>query len=659
MKIKQFRFFLVFFVSGLLSLESLQAQYDEKYRPQFHFSPKKGWIGDPDGLIFSEGTYHLFWWGHAISKDLVHWEELPYPMKGDDRSFSYFSGSAVVDKYNTAGFGANSMIAIYTMHRRGDSLPETQGLSVSSDRINYDFYKDNPVLDVRKIFFRDPQVFWHGPTGKWVMAVTVPDMHKIHFYSSKNLKDWIYLSEFGDLGPRSAFWECPDLFELNVEGDSTQKKWVLLIGQGPNRVQYFIGSFDGKQFKADDATIAYLKEGKGIPGVVFASFDGLNYGDWKKSGTAFGSRPDYADSIVRIGRGDASSSWNSDTAKGTLTSQPFIIKHNAINFLIAGGNHPGQTCINLLINNKVVRTASGNNSSLLKWEGWDVSEFQGSKAVLQIVDNYSGSDWGHIRIDHIMFSKIAQQQKLQHALWLDYGTDFYATRSYRYLDSIKPKPTFLGWLGNWEYARNVPSEWGKGFESVPREIELKVFPEGIRLVQAPIAALKGLRKEAVQFTNRRINGVTDIQEFKPSKNTYEIEAVFNTNSRSKFGFNLLVGEGRKLVLSYDPKISSLCIDRSNCTDFISNKDFTKKFATKMYAPVESEGNLLKIHILVDQSSIEVFTNSGKMVLSAVTYPSPEQTGLQLFSEIGETQLVSFKGWELSSIWNKSNLTKSN
>jgi sucrose-6-phosphate hydrolase SacC (GH32 family) len=249
-----------------------------------------------------------------------------------------------------------------------------------------------------------------------------------------------------------------------------------------------------------------------------------------------------------------------------------------------------------------------------------------------------------------MFSNTVQQQKLQHALWLDYGTDFYATRSYRYLDSVKPKPTFLGWLGNWEYARNAPSEWGKGFQSLPREIELKKFPEGIRLIQTPIDALKTLRKDLVLFTDRVINGVIDIPEFKPSKNTYEIEAVFNTDSRSMFGFNLLVGEGRKLVLSYDPKTSSFCVDRSNCTDFVSNADFTTNFATRMFAPVEPEGNQLKIHLLVDQSSIEVFTNQGKVVLSAVTYPSPSQLGVQLFSEKGKTQLVSFKGWELSSIW---------
>ncbi|MFC0772404.1 glycoside hydrolase family 32 protein [Terrimonas alba] len=626
------------------------AQYDEKYRPQFHFSPRSGWIGDPDGLVYSEGKYHLFWWGHAVSEDLVHWKELPYPMQGGDGSFSYFSGSVVVDKENTSGFGTNSMIAVYTMHKRGDSLPETQGLSVSNDQVNFHFYKSNPVLDVKKIFFRDPQIFWYAPTNKWIMVVTVPDQHRIHFYSSGNLKDWIYLSEFGDLGARSAFWECPDLFELDVDGKAGQKKWVLMIGQGPNRVQYFMGSFNGKKFIPDEATISYLNEGKGMQGTVFEDFNDAQYTGWKIAGTAFGTGPNRSDTIVRLGEGNASSSRESDRARGTLTSAPFIINKNAINFLVAGGDHPGRTCINLVVSNSIVRTATGGNSSIMKWEGWDVSEFIGQKATIQIVDNYGGEDWGHIDIDHIVFSNIAQQQKLQHALWLDYGTDFYATRSWRDIDNKGIAPVFLGWLGNWQYARNVPSQWGKGFESVPREIALKTFPEGVRLIQAPVDALKKLRGNSVEFSNRLIKGNVDLLEFKPLKNTYEIEAIFNTNLQAAFGVNLLVGDGRKLVIKYDPKSSSLCIDRSNCTDFISNPDFTEKFATKMFAPVEQENNRVKLRILVDQSSVEVFTNDGKIVLSVLTYPSESQTGIQLFSEKGQAELLNFKAWELSSIW---------
>jgi fructan beta-fructosidase len=650
MKSTCFLQFILFFICSI-SVSQSHSQYDEKYRPQFHFSPKTGWIGDPDGLIYHEGKYHLFWWGHAVSKDLVHWEELPYPMKGGDRSFSYFSGSMVVDKDNTTGFGANSMIAIYTMHRRGDSLPETQGLSVSNDQSNFDFYKGNPVLDVKKVFFRDPQVFWHEPTKKWVAVVTVPDMHRIHIYSSHNLKDWIYMSEFGDLGPRSSFWECPDLFELNVDGDPTKKKWVMLIGQGPNRVQYFVGSFDGKRFRPDQETAAFLKDGIGLPGKVFESFDAINYGNWKISGEAFGKSPDHADSIVRIGLGDACSLNGGDFKKGTLTSTGFTIIEPVINFLIAGGNHPDTTCINLIVNNKVVRTSTGTNSDLLKWDGWDVSEFIGKKAIIQIVDNYAGSNKGYIRIDHILFSRVLQPQGLQHGLWLDHGTDFYATRSYRFPDG-QYKPLFLGWMGNWEYANSVPSQWGKGFESVPREIALKKFPEGIRLVQNPITALQKLRKDSVTFFNRVISGTVDVPEFKPVRNTYEIEAVFSTDSHSVFGFNLLVGEGRKLIITYNPRTSSICVDRTNCSDYTGNDNFTKKFPAKAFAPVEAENGQINLHLLVDESSIEIFTSQGKVVLSLLTYPSPSQTGIEVFSEKGITKLISFKGWQLSSIWKK-------
>jgi fructan beta-fructosidase len=633
-------------------MNKLYSQYNEKYRPQFHFSPKKGWIGDPDGLIFSEDMYHLFWWGHAISKDLVYWEELPHPMKGDDRSFSYFSGSVVVDKDNTAGFGANMMVAVYTMHRKGDSLPETQGLSISKDRLNFDFYKGNPVLDIRKIFFRDPQVFWHGPTRKWVMAVTVPDIHKIHFYSSRNLKEWIYMSEFGDLGPRSEFWECPDLFEINVDGNPKNKKWVLLIGQGPNRVQYFMGSFDGKSFRADQETISFLNDGIGLPGNVFESFDATNYGNWKTSGEAFGNRPDMNDSVVRIGLGDANSKTISEGMKGTLTSPVFKITNPVINFLIAGGNHPDTTCINLLVNNKIVRTTTGIHSDLLKWDGWDVSDLIGKRAVIQIVDDYSGSDKGYIRVDHILFSKVFQPKNLQHGLWVDYGSDFYATRSYRFPENPDHKAVFQGWMGNWDYANSVPSQWGKGFQSVPREIALKKFPEGVRLIQNPITELRKLRKDSIMFSNKTIEGTIDLTEFKPTRNTYEIEALFDVGSRSEFGFNLLVGEGRKLILKYNPITSRISVDRTNCSDFTSNTNFNQRFPSISYAAVEPENNQVKLHLLVDESSIEVFTNQGKVVLSLLTYPSSIQKGIQIFSNKGSTKLSSFKAWELKSIWEK-------
>jgi len=152
---------IAFIVSEASAQQTPTKSRLEKYRPQYHFSPEKGWIGDPDGLVIHQRKFHLFWWGHAVSDDLVHWKELPPPMKGDDKSFSYFSGSVAVDLNNTSGFGKNSMVAVYTRHFAGDSLPETQALSISrDDGLVFNYYAQNPVLDIGKVFFRDPQVFW-------------------------------------------------------------------------------------------------------------------------------------------------------------------------------------------------------------------------------------------------------------------------------------------------------------------------------------------------------------------------------------------------------------------------------------------------------------------------------------------------------------------
>ncbi|MBE7159111.1 MAG: glycoside hydrolase family 32 protein, partial [Rhodospirillales bacterium] len=230
---------------------------DEKYRPQYHFRPQKGWIGDPDGLVKWKGNYHLFWWGHAVSRDLVHWKELSYPMKGGN-GFTYFSGSVIIDKNNTAGFGDSSMIAVYTEHKN-DSVPEYQSISFSQDDSIFHYYQNNPVLDIGSNSFRDPQVFWYEPKRQWIMIVTNAQLHKESFYSSPDVKHWTHLSDFGPMGSYNSDWEVPDLFQLPVDGNFNQKKWVLSIGQGPNRMQYFLGDFDGTTFTPDAQTVAQNK----------------------------------------------------------------------------------------------------------------------------------------------------------------------------------------------------------------------------------------------------------------------------------------------------------------------------------------------------------------------------------------------------------------
>jgi fructan beta-fructosidase len=223
-------------------------RYDEPYRPQYHFSAETGWIGDPDGLIHYNGSFSLFWWGKATSTDLVHYtQESSLVMTGDEGNVRYFSGSVVVDKRNTAGFGVNAQVAVYTLFDKSTKR-QAQGISFSSDGRQFHFFPGNPVLDIGSTEFRDPTVFWHAPTSTWIMAVALARDRKIQFYSSPDLKAWTLLSDFGAPGVGREVWECPDLIELPVNGDPSRKKWVLVVSVDWSHEEYFIGDFDGTTF---------------------------------------------------------------------------------------------------------------------------------------------------------------------------------------------------------------------------------------------------------------------------------------------------------------------------------------------------------------------------------------------------------------------------
>lgn len=624
---------------------------DQKYYPQYHFRPRSGWIGDPDGLVFTNNTFHLFWWGHATSKDLVYWKEQPYPMKRSDRSFSYFSGSVVVDTANTSGLGKQSMIAVFTRHYPGDTLPETQVLSVSTNEGHtFDYYQNNPVLDIKKIFFRDPQVFWYQQDRLWKMVVSIPNVQEIQIYESRDLKVWKYCSSFQGLGAKNSFWECPDLFELPVAGTKT-KKWVMLIGRGPNRVQYFVGNFDGKTFTVDQESRNYLTNGVGIHGSVFEDFEnGLSR--WKQQGRAF---LDTSASTDFLGKALAASSGKQGTM-GKLTSTPFRVSSNAINFLLAGGRHPDSTCINLLWNGKVVRSTTGDNTNVLKWNGWDVCDLKGKTVSLEILDRHPAEKMGNIAVDHIVFSDALMNNQLEHANWLDYGPDYYATRTWRNYDgkrSFGDTVFAIGWMGNWDYANKVPTRWGRGFQSVPRIMSLKRILNGYQVSQQPVPALSKLRGKGYSSNSLTINGTKTIT-FQPESNSYELEVVFKPTDKHPFGLNLFVGEGRKMVFRYDPVLSQLTIDRSSATDYKSDTSFTRLFAKKYNAPLTLEKGTLKLRIFVDESSVEVFCNDGSLVLSTTNFPSIGQTGIELFSDGGLISVPLLKAWPLKTIRNSSN-----
>ena len=250
------------FCNNLALANSYDASNKETlWRPVYHFAPQWGWMNDPNGMVYKDGEYHLFYqynpygsrwgnmnWGHAISRDLVSWEHMPVAISPDGLG-TIFSGSAVVDKDNTAGFGANAIVAFYTQA----SARQMQSIAYSTDNgRTFKKYAGNPVLTGDVADFRDPKVSWHEGTHKWILTLAVGQ--EIRFYSSPNLKNWTYESNFGEgQGNHGGVWECPDLFELPVAGTS-QKKWVLIVNINPggpfggSATQYFVGSFDGHKF---------------------------------------------------------------------------------------------------------------------------------------------------------------------------------------------------------------------------------------------------------------------------------------------------------------------------------------------------------------------------------------------------------------------------
>jgi fructan beta-fructosidase len=491
---------LTFF--GMVS--SSKAQRTEHYRSQYHFSPNNGWIGDPDSLVHYNGYYHLFWPGHAVSQDLVHWTELPYPIMGDPGIYQVNTGGAVIDKANVSGLGTNSFINFHSLAANND---QRIGISSSTDSANtftsFNLYTGNPILSPNPApaaDFRDPTVFWDQQSSSWIMLLTLGASHQIQFFRSTDLLHWgAPISTFGPDGDTSNTWETPDLFALPVDGNTGNMKYVLTVGVSPNRMRYFVGTFDGTKFT---------------------------------------------------------------------------------------NLYPGQV------------------------------------------------------------------------LSVDSGLDFYAARTWREYDGAQTATPLLGWMGNWQYSTNAPSQLtygGEGVMSVPRNLALTTYAEGIRLVQTPIPALQGIRQTAVTAQNVTVSGthpITDFAAFQPSQNSYEIDATFTVTSAATFGFNLLVDSGHthELVVQYNPSNSTLTVDRTTASDATLNSYFTVATAP---VPVQTVNGQLRLHMFVDESSIEIFTNDGKVVMTLLTYPGTNQLGIEVFANGGSTTLANFSAWPLASIWNGS------
>jgi levanase len=340
---------------------------EDPYRPLTHFAPQQNWVNDPNGPVWYDGRYHLFFqynpegaqwgnmsWGHAVSTDLVHWQERPVAIPYSEREH-IFSGSVVVDTQGTSGFGepgAPALVAVYTSWDPATGI-QAQSVAYSTDAgETWTKHAGNPVLDLGSREFRDPRVFWYAEGGYWVMAVAQAVDHVIQLYRSDDLLAWTHLSDFGPANAVGGVWEMPDLFELPVEGQPGVTRWVLVVNLNPGSIaggsgaQYFVGDFDGTTFRADDVVTG--TDGSADPaGTVVADLEGGTYSPgWVTTGTAFGTGPvagtlpGQQEVTGFRGAGLVNSFVDHDRAQGTLTSPPFTLDRDWLNLLVGGGENP-------------------------------------------------------------------------------------------------------------------------------------------------------------------------------------------------------------------------------------------------------------------------------------------------------------------------------
>lgn len=289
-------FLMMALLSSNLIAQTKDNELDEQYRPQIHFTPEEHWINDPNGMVFYKGIYHLFFqyhpyssvwgpmhWGHTTSSDMIHWKRQPVALYPDSLG-TIFSGSAVVDKNNSTGFGRNGhppLVAMFTHHnedsaKAGRNDFQNQSIAYSLDEgKTWTKYSGNPVIKNPGMKdFRDPKVIWYEPQKKWIVSIATKDF--IAFYSSPDLKNWTRESEFGEgRGAHGGGWECPDLFPLD---DNGKQRWVLIVNLNPGApnggsgTQYFVGDFDGKMFSSEQTATHWLDYGPdNYAGVTFSN----------------------------------------------------------------------------------------------------------------------------------------------------------------------------------------------------------------------------------------------------------------------------------------------------------------------------------------------------------------------------------------------------
>ena len=470
-------------------------EINQNYRPNFHFTPKKGWMNDPNGMFYKDGYYHLYFqhypdgntwgpmhWGHAISTDMVTWKEMPIAIYPDEKGY-IFSGSAIVDVNNSSGFSKNGIepiIAMFTYHdmdaeKAGKTNYQSQAIAYSLDEgQTFTKYSENPVIKNPGIKdFRDPKMFWDSIHNKWLMVLAAGQ--KIMFYSSSNLKDWKLESDFGNgIGGHGGVWECPDFFPMVVQG-TEEVKWVLLVSinpGGPNggsATQYFVGDFDGNQFKIDK-------------------------------------------------------SFENDL----------------------------------------------NNTE-------------------------------------------------HKSIWIDYGRDNYAGVTWANIPETNGRKLFMGWMSNWNYANEVPTETWRSAMTAARTVELQKVNSSYRLLFQPVKELNNYRSTKFKKESITINKETKIIDSKAiDLSSTEINFKISDLKNSGFTFKLTNKEGDTLSFGYNQSDKNFFVDRRKS----GKTEFSEKFADRVSIAKRTSTNKDFLGtIILDKTSIELFFDNGETVMTEIFFPN--------------------------------------
>jgi len=510
--------------AGLLSATA-DENYREPHRPQFHFTPPSMWMNDPNGMVYFDGEYHLFYqyypdgtvwgpmhWGHAVSRDLVRWKQLPIALYPDEHGY-IFSGSAVVDWNNSSGFGRGDqppLVAIFTYHdpvrgKAGTRDHESQGIAFSNDRgRSWTKYGDNPVLPNPGGLqdFRDPNVFWHAATERWIMALSVHD--QVQLWSSPDLKHWEYLSAFGkEWGAHGGVWECPDLFPLTVEG-TDETRWVLILNlnpggpQGGSGTQYFVGDFDGRTFTLDESFTDDVRDGG--------------------------------------------------------------------------------------------------------------------------------------------------------AVWLDWGRDNYAGVTWSDMPKADGRRIFIGWMSNWDYAQQVPTDPWRSAMTLPRSLRLERSPAGYRVYSEPVAELQRLVSGAVSIDPVRVAGTLELSarvDFPISTSELILAFRLDEATADDFGVELANARGETYRVGYLRADHEFYSDRRHAGD----GSFAANFASRVHrAPRIADTDIVKMHLVFDVASVELFADGGAVAVTDIFFPTVPFDRLSVYAGGGGVEIVGGRLGHVDRIW---------